>query len=203
MIACETFRIRLSDQYECFARLWCPQTPIGAVPYLHGIQSHGLWFDSSAQLLADAGFAVLLPDRRGSGRNEVDRGHVPSVARLLADSSEYLDELHVRTGLRTAHVLGVSWGAKTALCTQQFCPDRISSVTLVAPGLFPRVDIPLSQKVRVGLSVIATGKALFDIPLGNPRLFTANPERQQFIADDALSLRQVTASFLKVSRGLD
>lgn len=203
MIPCESMHIRLSDQYDCFARLWMPAAPRGALLYLHGIQSHGAWFEASAQRLAGAGLAVLLPDRRGSGRNEIDRGHAPSSRRLLCDASEWFDDLHVRTGLRRFHVLGVSWGGKLALALHQADPARVASLTLVAPGLFPRVDLPLLQKVRVGLNAIAGRRTLFDIPLNDPTLFTADPEKQRFIRDDPLALRQVTPAFLLASRRLD
>jgi len=203
MTHCELIRIRFSDHYEAAARLWMPASPRGALLYLHGIQSHGLWFEASASRLAEAGFAVLLPDRRGSGRNEVDRGHTPSARRLLRDLTECMDDLHVRTGFDNAHVVGVSWGGKLALALRRHVPRRVASLALIAPGLFPVVDIPLLQKVRAGLSAIATGKAMFDIPLNDPELFTANPERQAFIRNDELKLTRVTAGFLVASRLLD
>lgn len=203
MVCCESIRIRLSDHYDAFARLWMPPSPRGGVLYLHGIQSHGLWFEASARRLAEAGLAVLLPDRRGSGRNQVDRGHTASARLLFRDASDHLDELHVRTGFSQFHVVGVSWGGKLALGLMRYLPARIASLTLVAPGLFPRVDFSLAQKVRVVLSAISARRARFDIPLDEPELFTANPARRQFIADDALRLGQVTASFLLASRQLD
>jgi len=203
VICCEPIRLCFSDHYEAFARLWMPDEPRGAVLYLHGIQSHGLWFEASAKRLAESGLAVLLPDRRGSGRNDIDRGHAPSARRLLRDASECLDELSVRTGLGRFHVLGVSWGGKLALAMLRTCAKRMASLTLVAPGLFPRVDLPLAQKVRVSMAALASRRSLFDIPLGDAALFTGNPERQQFIRDDVLSLRQVTTSFLLASRRLD
>jgi alpha-beta hydrolase superfamily lysophospholipase len=171
--------------------------------YLHGIQSHGKWFLGSARRLAEAGFAVLLPDRRGSGRNEVDRGHAASAKILLRDVADCLDELHVRTGFDRFHLLGISWGGKLALASMRQVASRVVSLTLVAPGLFPRVDLSVGQKVRVGLSALGSGRALFDIPLADPALFTGNPEGQRFIRDDPLALRQVTASFLVASRQLD
>jgi len=203
MLCCEPITIRFSDHYEAFARLWQPADARGAVLYLHGIQSHGLWFEASAERLAEAGFVVLLPDRRGSGRNSVERGHTPSARRLVQDAAECLDELHVRTGLDRFHVLGVSWGGKLALALYRHGPARVDSLTLVAPGLFPRVDLPLGQKIKVGLSAIASSHSRFGIPLQEPELFTANPQRQAFIRDDALALRQVTAGFLIASRRLD
>jgi len=203
MVELESLAISYSDGYEAHARLWLPDAPRGAVLYLHGIQSHGLWFESSARRLADAGYAVLLPDRRGSGRNRVDRGHVRSAKRWLRDATECFNELHVRTGQERFHVVGVSWGGKVALATGCDLPRRVQSVTLVAPGLFPSVDLPLSRKLKVAWSAIVSRRRLFDIPLQDPALFTANPDRQAFIRNDALALQQVTAGFLTSSRWLD
>lgn len=203
MAFCEMIRIRHSDQYEAFARLWLPPAPRGGVLYLHGIQSHGEWFTGSAQRLADAGLAVLLPDRRGSGRNEVDRGHAPSARILLRDVADSLDELHVRTGFDRFHLVGVSWGGKLAAAFCGHARTRVASLTLVAPGLFPRVDIPLTQKIRIGLAAIAARRSLVSIPLDGPELFTANPARRQFIHSDPFRLRKATVAFMLASRELD
>ncbi|HSA29439.1 MAG TPA: alpha/beta fold hydrolase, partial [Phycisphaerae bacterium] len=140
MVEMESIRIRYADLYEAHARLWHPRETRGAVLYLHGIQSHGLWFETSAQRLAEAGYAVLLPDRRGSGRNEIERGHTPSAWRLLRDAAEGMDELHIRTRLSRFHVVGVSWGGKLALALYRYLPARVTSLALIAPGLFPKVD---------------------------------------------------------------
>jgi len=203
MVPFESLSIVYSDHYEAYARLWLPETPRGAVVYLHGIQSHGQWFEGSARSLADAGYAVLLPDRRGSGRNRADRGHTPSAKRWFRDVAECFNELHVRTGFDRLHLVGVSWGGKLALAMGYYLPERLQSVTLVAPGLFPKVDLTVGQKIKAGWSRLFAPRRLFEIPLREPALFTAHPERQAFIREDPLALREVTASFLLASRRLD
>ena len=203
MLSCELIDVRLSDGYPGCVRLWMPSSVRGAVLYLHGIQSHGGWFEGSARRLAEAGWAVLMPDRRGSGRNELDRGHTPSARRLLIDGAEYLDALHVRTGLTRFGLVGVSWGGKLALALYRHAAARFDRIALVAPGLFPRVDLPIGQKVRVALTAVAARRTRFDIPLNDPALFTAHPDRQRFIEHDHLALRQVTTAFLLASRRLD
>jgi alpha-beta hydrolase superfamily lysophospholipase len=201
----ESIHIRYSDHkhYEGFARLWLPDSPRGAVLYLHGIQSHGEWYLESAQRLADAGFAVLMPDRRGSGRNEAKRGHAASAMRIIRDANEGLDELHVRTGLDQFHVAGVSWGGKLAAALYAHYSERIASLTLIAPGLFPKVDIPLAKKLRVGLAAITSSDRKFDIPPWEPEMFTGNPQQQDYIRNDKHLLKQATAPFLIASRRLD
>jgi alpha-beta hydrolase superfamily lysophospholipase len=146
---------------------------------------------------------VLLPDRRGSGRNERDRGHTPSALRLVRDVGECCDELHVRLGFDRFHIVGVSWGGKLALAFHNSSPARVAHLSLIAPGLFPKVDLPRSQKIRVGFSALFAKHALFDIPLQQAELFTENPARQEFIRNDELALRQVTAAFLIASRRMD
>ncbi len=146
--------IELSDGYRAHARWWLPDAPIGAVLYLHGIESHGGWFEASASRLAAAGFAVLLPDRRGSGANRQDRGHARSAGRLLADVAEQIALLQSRVSARDVHLLGVSWGGKLAAAYAARGLGRIASLTLIAPGLFPRVDLPAAQKLRVGVAAM-------------------------------------------------
>lgn len=204
MVPPEFITIRHGDGYEASARWWAPAgVSRGAVLYLHGIQSHGEWFERSASRLARAGLAVLMPDRRGSGRNRRDRGHAPSAARLLGDAVEALDELRRRTGVERASTVGVSWGGKLALNLVKICPHRVASLAMVAPGLFPIVDLPASEKLRVVWSALADRHRLFPIPINEPEMFTANPLRVAYIRDDPLRLREVTAAFLIASRRLD
>jgi len=199
----EELELRASDGYPIFARFWPGSGSKGAVLYLHGIQSHGGWFEQSASRLAREGLAVLLADRRGSGRNGIDRGHTPSAHRLVQDALEQIDELARRAGTERVHLVGVSWGGKLALAIFRAAPHRIASLALVAPGLFPRVDLSRTEKLRVAWAAVVDGRRRFAIPLNEPELFTANPERIRFIAEDSLRLRWATARFFVASRRLD
>lgn len=195
----------LSDGYRLHGRLWRPARRAGssALLYLHGIQSHGGWFEWSASLLAESGSPVILPDRRGSGRNETARGDTPSMGRWLADLDELADWAAAEFGVARLGVLGVSWGGKLAVAWTLARPRRVAALLLIAPGLFPAVDLPARTKLRIGWSLLRGGRALFDIPLNDPALFTENPAGRAFIAADPLRLRQVSARFLWCSRRLD
>ena len=57
----------------------------GIIVALHGIQSHSGWYDYSSRRLAESGFDVYFADRRGSGLNNVQRGHADHGLRLLND----------------------------------------------------------------------------------------------------------------------
>lgn len=200
-VSIETFR--LFDGYPARVRWWRPAKPRGAVLYLHGIQSHGGWYETSGSLLAERGLTVLMPDRRGSGLNQQERGHCDSAERSIADVRELLDALLRETGQAAAHVVGISWGGKLAAAATPAMQQKVQSLSLIAPGIFPRVDLPTMEKFRVAFSLVNHRKRLFDIPLNDPRLFTGDPERIRYVEEDALKLTQVSAVFLVASRQLD
>jgi acylglycerol lipase len=198
----EICTLAFRDQYAGIMRWW-PGADAGAVLYIHGIQSHGLWFEDSASALAKAGFSVLLPDRRGSGRNAESRGHVRDYRDWISDLVEQIDWLRTKTGRERVHVIGVSWGGKPAMALARAVPARVASVTLISPGIFPAVDVSTAMKLQITLSVLARRTRYFPIPLNEPDLFTDNPGRREFIRHDALRLMRVTGNFLYQSRRLD
>ncbi|NOT00966.1 MAG: alpha/beta fold hydrolase [Phycisphaerales bacterium] len=199
----EELTIPLPDGYPAYARFF-PAIPCrGGVLYLHGIQSHCGWYESSAARLAGAGFAVLQPDRRGSGRNARDRGHADSCDQLLDDAFAALDVLTARTARESHHLLGVSWGGKLVVAMHARRPTSTESLILVTPGLFPRVGVSKTEMFRIGLSMVGAPHRLYDIPLNDPTLFTGIPERIQFLRHDPLQIHQATAAFYLASRRMD
>ncbi len=195
--------LRHSDGYSAAVRWWLPERPRGAVLYLHGIQSHGGWYEGSARRLAERGLAVLMPDRRGSGLNTEQRGHAESAERLLKDAEEFVAAIRRRVGFGAGHVVGVSWGGKWAAALAVRRPEAVASLTLVAPGLFAAVDLPAREKFRVAWSLLADARRPFPIPLNDARLFTHDEGWRAFVERDELRLRAVTATFLLASRRMD
>jgi acylglycerol lipase len=194
---------KLSDGYEVQGRVWAPaQTVRTVVLYLHGIQSHGGWYAGSAANLAGHGLGVILPDRRGSGLNERDRGDVRSYRRWLADLDEIADWATHQWQAKHIGVVGVSWGGKLALAWAAHRRGQ-TPVLLLAPGLFPQVDVSFWTKLRIALALIVRPKAPFEIPLNDPALFTDQAPAQEFIANDRQKLTTATARFLVQSAKLD
>lgn len=195
----------LSDGYALRGRLWVPSRQVSsqAVIFLHGIQSHGGWFEWSASLLAKQGCVVILPDRRGSGLNSVARGDTPSAERWLADVDELAAWAQDELGVGRFDLVGVSWGGKLALAWALQNAAQVRRLLLIGPGLFPAVDISARTRLQVGLSLLAGGGRMFAIPLDDPALFTDNPVGREFIASDPLKLTQATARFFWASRRLD
>jgi alpha-beta hydrolase superfamily lysophospholipase len=192
----ETFTA--SDGYRWHYRRYPPANPVrGRVVALHGIQSHGGWYTDSCQYLARAGYAVDFLERRGCGLNEQARGDAPSFRRLLADVAEFL------RGTLPPFLLAISWGGKLAVALERFHPGLTQGLVLLTPGLCPRIKPTTRQRLAVLWSRLVAPDRLFPIPLDDPELFTATPQRQEFIRNDPLALRQATARFLVESVRLD
>jgi alpha-beta hydrolase superfamily lysophospholipase len=187
------------DGYVWRYRRYQPAGPARAsLVALHGIQSHGGWYEQSCAQLCDAGYAVSFLDRRGSGLNERDRGDAPSFRRLLDDVAEFLGDRP-----RPRFLLGISWGGKLAVGLPRRHPGLLDGLVLIAPGVCPRVRPTVGGWLRVLVSRFAAPRRRFPIPLNDPELFTANPERQRFIRDDQLALREATARLLFESARMD
>lgn len=196
----ETFTA--GDGYRWQYRRYLPAgQPRGQVVCLHGIQSHGGWYDWSCSKLCEAGYEVYFLDRRGSGLNQESRGDTPSYQRLLEDVAEFLKAR--REAATPVFLVGISWGGKLATALQKSHPGLADGLVLLCPGICPKVRPTFRQRLGIGISWLFAPRRRFPIPLNNPELFTATPRWQQFIHDDPLALRDATARLLIESLRLD
>jgi alpha-beta hydrolase superfamily lysophospholipase len=200
--------LRHGDGYETVVYAW-PPSPTAArrlpVLQLHGIQSHPGWFGLSAAAMVSAGHTVYQVTRRGSGENALARGDAPSARRLLHDVREACQFVLRQEQCPQLHLVGISWGGKLAACC---CCDParaadVASLTLIAPGIAPQVDLPWAKKLAVAWSLLASPRRMFDIPLSDVELFTDNPAMREYLRADPLRLHRATARFLYASRRLD
>ncbi len=199
----EELRVALGDGYSAYARYWARGALKGAVVYHHGIQSHCDWYEGSAGALARAGYAVLQIDRRGSGRNEIGRGHAESVDQLIEDDLSARAKLTELSGFEDCHLVGVSWGGKLVAASYVCEPKGVKSLALVTPGLFPKVGVSKPEMARIGFAMLYEQEKLFDIPLDDSDLFTSSAKWKEFIDTDALTIHQCTAGFYLASRRMD
>jgi acylglycerol lipase len=199
--------LTLPDGYETSVFIHSPsdgQVTKMPVLYIHGIQSHSGWFFGSAMQMAANGSEVYQVTRRGSGDNMCAKGHAHSVKQLMQDVSAAIDFICERSGCDKIHLMGVSWGGKLAVgYALQMNDDRLASLTCIAPGLFPKVDVPLRMKLAIAASLFVHPQKTFAIPLNEPELFTDNPAMREFLHADPLRLHKATAKFLFVSKMLD
>lgn len=194
----------LPDGYRNSLYCWQGQKhPTDCLLYLHGIESHAGWFIESAEAVNVLGWPVVLAERRGSGRNSQDRGHTAGYEQLLADVLCEAQYCRDRWPACRVHLAGVSWGGKLALASAIRYPQTFASLTIIAPGIFPRVDLSIRNKLNVLLKHIIKPKAQLSVPLEDPRLFTDNPQRIAFIEQDPLRLHHVSAGFFWASYQLD
>lgn len=174
------------------------------VIFVHGIQSHGGWYESSCKALAKAGYRVLFLDRRGSGLNESARGDSPSFRTLLDDLADFIqDQRSQLPQTMKLYLGGISWGGKIVLGLETRRPGMVDGFMLIAPGFCPKVQPSRKERIKIALSRVTNPRKLFNIPLNDPELFTGNPVAQKFLREDPLALRQATARFLLDSVRLD
>jgi alpha-beta hydrolase superfamily lysophospholipase len=205
-VATDIFTV--SDGYPLRYRRFEPDKELrGTVVGVHGIQSHGGWYEYSCRKLSEAGYRVIYPDRRGSGLNQQARGDTPSFGRLLDDLTEIVRSDVVRTRADTCSVpvflMAVSWGGKLAVALQRRQSNLVDGLIVLCPGIFPQVGLPISQRLGILGVRVLTPHRLFPIPLNDPELFTASPRWREYIRTDPLALRQATARFLVESVRLD
>jgi alpha-beta hydrolase superfamily lysophospholipase len=202
----ETFAA--SDGYILHYRRYDPPVePRGTIVGLHGVQSHGGWYDHSSKKLCGAGFRVLYLDRRGSGLNEKARGDTPSFGRLLDDIVEFLRAPTIHGADAQSHiplfVVAVSWGGKLAVALQRWHSGLIDGSILLCPGWFPRVGLAPAQQLEILSARFLSPGRLFPIPLNDPEMFTASPRWRDFIRADPLAIHEATARFFVESVRLD
>lgn len=202
--------LKASDGYELFYRRWSPPPSVpvrSRICLLHGIQSHSGWYGFSSRQLADQGHEVWFPDRRGSGRNQQDRGHVDHWRRLVADVVQFLQKLHTLSNTKNpvpVILMGVSWGGRLATAVAGHRPELVEGLGLLYPALVPRIRPTRWQKFRLGLAkTFGKHRISVPVPLDDPALFTQDPVWQAAIRDDPWALHEVTTGFLIANRELD
>lgn len=80
---------------------------------------------------------------------------------------------------------------------------KAASLTLVCPGIVPRVDVSFGTKLKIAASLLVQPRRMFDIPLSDVELFTDNEEMRDYLRHDMFRLHRATARFLSASRCLD
>ncbi len=186
-----------SDGYRFYVRRYFPVgVPRGRVVMLHGVRSHGGWYERSCTELCAAGYEVHFLDRRGSGWNTARRGDCPGFRRLIDDVAEYVYDLRSTRAFLPTFLAGISWGGKLALGVPIRRPGLVQGVMLLCPGLTPKIGPPLTRRLRVLLARSLRPEKLFPIPLNEPDLFTDSPPWQRYVSEDRYGLTQATARFL-------
>ncbi|MBK7874405.1 MAG: alpha/beta fold hydrolase [Planctomycetes bacterium] len=119
-----------------------PGEPRGAVTIVHDVGSHGGRYLDLAQALAADGWAVALPDLRGHGRSEGERGHSNGIKEVLRDLGDVQDHLAYRQPEAPKVLVGHGLGAIWALAYACERPGDVAALVLAAPLVEPRFELP-------------------------------------------------------------
>ena len=116
--------------------------PRGGVTIVHDAGDHGGRYVRAADALAEAGWAVALPDLRGHGRSEGERGHSAGTREIVRDLSAVQDHLAYRLPDASKVLIGVGLGAVHALAFAVERPGSLAALALLSPWLSPRFEPP-------------------------------------------------------------
>lgn len=101
------------------------------VLFLHGNVSSATWWEE-VLITLPAGFRGIAPDQRGFG--EADPAKRIDATRGMGDLADDAVALLDHLGLEQVHVVGNSLGGSVTWRLLMDCPERLLTVTLVAPG---------------------------------------------------------------------
>ena len=116
--------------------------PRGAATVLHDAGGHGGRYKRLARSLADAGWAVALPDLRGHGLSEGARGHSAGVREVVRDVGDVQDHLAYRLPDAPKVLIGQGLGALWASAFALERPGVVQALVLVAPLHEPAFELP-------------------------------------------------------------
>jgi len=162
-----------------------------AVLCLHGIESHGGWFEEFAKITTAKGVDCIYYDRIGNGLNL--KADVQTLDSMLCDLKSIFECLQKQY----AHVviLGMSWGGLLAASAIQrnIIAPRFS--ILMVPGIFSLKSLPLSDFIRTLRNLIFSLKNEVPIPIGSED-FSLKADVRTIIERDSLRRKSAPARLL-------
>lgn len=179
-------------------RAWVDESASDVIVYLSGMQSHSQWFNETGDYFASMGFNVYALDRRGSGLSWGRRGHIHTAFQWISDMAQFIGFVRQQNPGKPLHLMSNSFGARLTMAYAIAFPEQVDSLILIAPGTHMQVSLPPEQMVKTLFHV----RKYFPTPLQD-ELFTSDPERLDFMAQDELGLRQVTANLYKMGEFLN
>jgi alpha-beta hydrolase superfamily lysophospholipase len=116
--------------------------PRGGATIVHDAGDHGgRYLDLARQLNRDR-WATALPDLRGHGESEGDRGHSAGIAEVTRDLEEIQNHLAYRLPNAPRVLVGQGLGALYGLAFAVEFPGTLQALVLAAPLLRPAFQLP-------------------------------------------------------------
>ena len=197
--------VRAADGLDLAYRFWPGERNKCVVVYWHGIEGHSQWFENTASVLNEKGITVYAPDRRGSGLNASERGHMMSYRAFLAENEILLARIMQEHQNEPLVLMGNCWGAKAAaLVASSDYKSPISKgslplagLVLTNPAIKTKVDFDLMTKLKIAYHSLRGDRFAchrWPIPL-TTEMLTDNPTYVSYIEKDPLRLTSATAQF--------
>ncbi len=194
-----------TDGVKLGFRHWQASSTAPVILHLHGIEGHGQWFTKTASLLNSHDITIYALDRRGSGMNRDQPGHLSSYRAYLADLENALRFIRTNHPQQPIILMANCWSARAAavLVGENYKPvtkafnAKPAGIILTSPAIYTKVDLDMWTKYKIALNWLRGGKNLtknWPIPL-KPAMFTNNQQYLSYIQDDLWRLKEATTGF--------
>ncbi|MBK8174629.1 MAG: alpha/beta fold hydrolase [Rhodospirillales bacterium] len=174
-------------------REWYSPNATDVLVYVSGMQSHSQWFNDAADEFAARGFNVYALDRRGSGLSHGKRGHVRTPFQWVADLAQFIGFVKAKNPGKRVHLMGNSFGARIVMTYAESFPTTIDTLILETPATAMRVSLTPQTMVEIQSYVWK----YYPTPL-HDELFTDQVNYLDFMAQDDLAIRNITANIYKM-----
>lgn len=120
-------------------RHWAPETEQSAVRavvcIIHGMGEHSGRYEHVAEVMTEAGMAVMAIDQQGHGKSGGKRGHMESLESVMQDAAKLIDEAAKNYPNAPIFLYGHSMGGNVVLnCTLRLKPP-IKGLIVSSPWL--------------------------------------------------------------------
>lgn len=116
--------------------------PTGGVTVVHGAGDHGARYADFADRLATDGWAVSVPDLRGHGETEGERGHCNGLPEVIRDLDSIQDHLTIFAPGMPLALVGQGLGGLFTLAYLIQNPGRVRTAVVLSPTLSPHFHVP-------------------------------------------------------------
>jgi acylglycerol lipase len=149
LLSYEEFTLQSADDLNLYFQVWQPLDSLkGVICLIHGLGEHSGRYTHVAQVLNQAGYALLGMDLRGHGKSQGPRGHVPSIQAVFDDIDMFLAEARRRYPDLPLLIYGHSLGGLILNFVIELKPD-LSGVIATSPNLRLAFEPP-AFKVALG-----------------------------------------------------
>jgi alpha-beta hydrolase superfamily lysophospholipase len=140
------------DGVKIFYRHYPAESEKARMVIAHGLGEHSGRYENVVEHMLPKGVSVWVPDHRGHGQSEGNRGHVLNFAQYLSDLRLCVDLAgEDRPNGMKLFLLGHSMGGLIALNFAQESPDSIDGVIASSPALGMAIEISRFKKTLASL----------------------------------------------------